>query len=173
MVTIENDAVLSDFVHFYKTNAQPKHIRAEDDRVVYLSQNDFGPLRGLRNDLLSQLSDFNSSFPGLVSDRGHLSPIQSHRCRAPEVFRGCPWSYSVDIWNLGLLANLSYPRLPVTTRTNTVGRCGIFWKMSAFSSQPAMTANMMLTFIWPRWCLSSEIRPRKSSREKEGIAERA
>lgn len=100
-MTIENEAVLADFVNYYQKHPQPKHIRPEDGRVTYLSQDDFGILRG--NSLLPKLADFNLSFPGLVGDGGHLSAIQSHRYRAPEVLLGCPWSYSVDIWNLGLL----------------------------------------------------------------------
>ncbi|KAG8423702.1 hypothetical protein J3458_000574 [Metarhizium acridum] len=101
MVTIENDAVLADFIDYYKKNPQPRHIRTQDGRVTYLSQDDFGPLRG--NRILPELADFNLSLPGLPGDGGHLSAIQSHRYRAPEVLLGCPWSYSVDIWNLGLL----------------------------------------------------------------------
>ncbi|UNI23793.1 hypothetical protein JDV02_009591 [Purpureocillium takamizusanense] len=101
MVTIESDAVLADFVKLQKKNHQPAHVRIEDGRITYLSQADFGPLQGPR--LLPKLADFNLAFPGLAGDKGHLSPIQSHRFRAPEVILGCPWSYSADIWNLGLL----------------------------------------------------------------------
>ncbi len=103
MITIENDAVLADYVLFQKKNSQPGHVRTEDGRTTYLSQGDFGPLRGSK--LLPKLGDFNLAFPGLVKDRGHLSAIQSHRFRAPEVIFGCPWSYSADIWNLGLLVS--------------------------------------------------------------------
>ncbi|RMD40228.1 hypothetical protein DV735_g4902, partial [Chaetothyriales sp. CBS 134920] len=101
MVTIENDSVLTTYVKHQKKNAQPKHIRSEDGRETYLSQGDFGPLQGTR--LLPKLGDFNLAFPGLAEGNGHLAAIQSHRFRAPEVILGCPWSYSVDIWNLGLL----------------------------------------------------------------------
>lgn len=103
MITIESDAVLTDFVKFQKENLQHRHVQSENGRVTYLSQGDFGPLRGSR--LLPELADFNLSFPGLDSDHGHISAIQSHRFRAPEVLLGCPWSYSADIWNLGLLVS--------------------------------------------------------------------
>lgn len=103
MVTIEDDAVLADFVKSQKKNPQPRHVRSEDGRMTYLSQGDFGPLRGSR--LLPELADFNLAFPGLGGDLGHLSAIQSHRFRAPEVLLGCPWSYSADVWNLGLLVS--------------------------------------------------------------------
>ncbi|KZZ90479.1 protein kinase domain protein [Moelleriella libera RCEF 2490] len=101
MVTIEDNSVLEDIVHYYKANSQPRHTRSEDGRVTYLSHDEFGGLRGTT--ILPRLTDFNLSFPGLPDNRGHLSPIQSHRYRAPEVFLGLPWSYSADIWNLGLM----------------------------------------------------------------------
>ncbi|KAF4949126.1 hypothetical protein FGADI_9130 [Fusarium gaditjirri] len=101
MVTIENDSILADFVSYQTNSPHPRHIRSEDGRVTYLSQGDFGPLRDSR--LLPELADFNLSYPGLEKELGHLSAIQSHRFRAPEVLLGCPWSYSADIWNLGLL----------------------------------------------------------------------
>ncbi|GAB1319137.1 non-specific serine/threonine protein kinase [Madurella fahalii] len=83
MVSIENDAVLTGFVRNVLANPQPRHIRPKDGRVTYLSQSDLGPLR--------------------AGESSHLSAIQSHRFRAPEVLLGCAWSYSVDIWYLGLL----------------------------------------------------------------------
>ncbi|QLI67977.1 Serine/threonine-protein kinase AFC3 [Metarhizium brunneum] len=96
MMTIEGEAVK----HQMKS-PQPKHIRIQDGRETYLSQGNFGPLQGSR--LLPKLADFNIAFPVLANGNGHLSAIQSHRFRAPEVILGCPWSYSVEIWNLGLL----------------------------------------------------------------------
>ena len=105
MVTIENDTVLANFVKYSKNSQLPRHVRVEDGRVTYLSQSNFGPLQGAR--LLPELADFNLSFPGLDGELGHLSPIQSHRFRAPEVLLGCPWSYSADIWNFGALVSKS------------------------------------------------------------------
>lgn len=103
MVTIEEDKLLNDFVHVQRKQVQVKHVRSEDDVEIYLANGDLGPLRG--SAMLLKLSDFNASFPGLSGEDGHISPIQAHRYRAPEVLLGCPWSYSVDIWNLGLLVS--------------------------------------------------------------------
>lgn len=48
MVTIESDAVLTDFVKLNKKkNPQAAHARTEDGRLTYLSQPDFGPLQRL------------------------------------------------------------------------------------------------------------------------------
>ncbi|CAG9945608.1 unnamed protein product [Clonostachys rosea f. rosea IK726] len=101
MVTLENDTLLTEYVNYQTSVPQSRHIRSEDGRVTYLSQAEFGPLQGKR--LLPELADFNLCFPGLDNGHGHLSSIQSHRFRAPEVLLGCPWSYSADIWNFGLL----------------------------------------------------------------------
>lgn len=105
-MTIENDSVLADFVKNLTKNPQHRHVRIDDGRAIYLSQDDFGPLRG--NMVLPALADFNQSFTGLGGNKGHLSSIQSHRYRAPEVLLGCPWSYSVDIWNFGLVVSNLY-----------------------------------------------------------------
>ncbi|KAI1154094.1 kinase domain protein [Nemania diffusa] len=101
MITIEDDSILENYVKGQKKSAQPRHIHLENGRTTYLSQGNFGPLKGSK--LLPRISDFNLAFPGLDNGIGHLAAIQSHSCRAPEVLLGCPWSYSVDIWNLGLL----------------------------------------------------------------------
>jgi hypothetical protein len=103
MVTLENDTLLTEYVNYQTSVPQSRHIRSEDGRVTYLSQAEFGPLQGKR--LLPELADFNLCFPGLDNGHGHLSPIQSHRFRAPEVLLGCPWSYSADIWNFGLVVS--------------------------------------------------------------------
>jgi hypothetical protein len=103
MVSIEKDKVLEEFVATCSEQPHPKHVRSVDGREVYLSRDDFGPLQGVR--LLPALGDFNLCYPGLEDGHQHVSPIQSHRYRAPEVLLGCPWSYSVDIWNLGLLVS--------------------------------------------------------------------
>ncbi|EQL01116.1 protein kinase domain protein [Ophiocordyceps sinensis CO18] len=98
MVTIEREALLNSFARYQKSNPQPGHVRKEDGRTTYYSQGNFGPLRGSR--LVPKLSDFDLAFNG---GPAHMSPIQSNFFRAPEVMLGGSWSYSVDIWNLGLL----------------------------------------------------------------------
>ncbi|KAI1149391.1 kinase domain protein [Nemania diffusa] len=100
MVKIENDSVLSDFVSAQERSPHRRHINT-GGRITYVSQNDFGPLRGSLP--MPELGDFNLAFPGPPEGIGHLSPIQSHRYRAPEVLLGIAWTSSADIWNLGLL----------------------------------------------------------------------
>ncbi|EGX93664.1 Protein kinase-like domain [Cordyceps militaris CM01] len=101
MVTIESDTVLPSFIKSLINSGPLPHSQNDQGRSTYLSYGDFGPLKGHK--LLPQLADFNLACPGLINGHGHLLPIQSHRFRAPEVLLGCPWSYSADIWNIGLL----------------------------------------------------------------------
>jgi serine/threonine-protein kinase SRPK3 len=46
IITLENDAVLAEFVKYWELNDQPRHVRKEDGRATYLSQGDFGRLQG-------------------------------------------------------------------------------------------------------------------------------
>ncbi|KAI5464115.1 hypothetical protein BGZ63DRAFT_411922 [Mariannaea sp. PMI_226] len=91
IITIENEKILKEFVATWSV----------DGGEVYLSRDDFGRLQGAK--LLPVRADFNLCYLGLRGVYGHLLPIQSHRYRALEVLLGCPWSYSVEIWNLGPL----------------------------------------------------------------------
>jgi serine/threonine-protein kinase SRPK3 len=103
MVTIENPDVLESFVAAQTRRDPPSRKIKDMDREVFVSNDDLGPLRGTR--LLPQLGDFNLAFPGLGGGQAHLSAIQSHRYRSPEVLLGTPWSFSTDIWNLGLMVS--------------------------------------------------------------------
>ncbi|ROW10362.1 hypothetical protein VMCG_02009 [Cytospora schulzeri] len=46
------------------------------------------------------LCDFGSTVPGDVE---HLEDIQPNVYRAPEVIVEAPWTYSVDVWNVGCM----------------------------------------------------------------------
>ncbi|EAW14979.1 protein kinase domain protein [Aspergillus clavatus NRRL 1] len=72
-----------------------KHL---EDRTIYLSRNQFGlEVRGLGRPVIT---DFGLAVDG---SRIHHHLIQPDEYRAPEVIIGAGWSYSVDIWNLGVL----------------------------------------------------------------------
>ncbi|KAG6157327.1 hypothetical protein E4U26_005130 [Claviceps purpurea] len=92
------DSDIRPFANYCKASAQSRYIREEDGRVTYVSHDEIYGIRGIA---WPRLADFNACFPLLPDGLCHLCPIQSHRCRAPEVLLGIPWSYKVDIWNLG------------------------------------------------------------------------
>ncbi|KAL1848485.1 hypothetical protein VTK73DRAFT_10126 [Phialemonium thermophilum] len=104
MMTIESDALLSQFAQFHRRNPPPRHVRP-DGRATYVSQSDFGPLRirGAESTCRPKLVDLAEARRKDAPDAGFLDPIQAHAYRAPEVLLGCGWTEKVDIWNLGVL----------------------------------------------------------------------
>ncbi|EPE26262.1 Protein kinase-like (PK-like) [Glarea lozoyensis ATCC 20868] len=98
LVDLENESVLEDFVQQQKQSYLPRHV-TDDGHSTYLSQSDFGPLRDYF--ILPEIADLDLAQFGEGLARIH--PVQPHRYRAPEVILGTTWSYSADIWNLGVL----------------------------------------------------------------------
>ena len=98
MVDFECESVLDDFVEHQKQISLPRHITT-NGHITYLSQSDFGPLREYF--ILPEIADLDLAQSG--EGPLHIHPIQPHRYRAPEVILGTGWSYSADIWNLGVL----------------------------------------------------------------------
>lgn len=100
MWTFGNPAVLREYLQ--EQDDDPKLRKDVDGRTIYLSRNEFGPLR--KPYPRPKISDFGSAAFG---DRGipfrHM--IQPDDLRAPEVILGAEWSYSVDIWTLGVMVN--------------------------------------------------------------------
>ena len=80
------------------------------DRTVYRCQNDFGPLnwRELPK-MIPKIADFGLAVQ-LAGEHGQgktgTHPIQPDHYRAPEVILGCEWSFSADIWNIGVLVRI-------------------------------------------------------------------
>ncbi|BCS18372.1 uncharacterized protein APUU_11200A [Aspergillus puulaauensis] len=68
-----------------------------DERNIYLSRDlEIGPGKiGA-----PVLCDFSSA---VLGDREHLEDVQPDIYRAPEVILEAPWSYGIDIWNVGCM----------------------------------------------------------------------
>ncbi|CAI6093808.1 hypothetical protein V2G26_017113 [Clonostachys chloroleuca] len=98
MIPFEDSGVLDDYVKRQLTNPAPCQER--NGRPVYASRQSFGHLRGdVRN---VKLTDFGHSVRGDVA-QPHTHLIQTREYVAPEVLLKAGWSYSADIWNLGLV----------------------------------------------------------------------
>ncbi|KAF8903368.1 kinase-like domain-containing protein [Gymnopilus junonius] len=81
---------------------EPSPHKDLEDRTIYLPRNDFGdPESGPGKPVLT---DFDIAVSGDVS-HPLLHLIQPDSYRAPEVVLGAPWSYSADIWNVGIMVN--------------------------------------------------------------------
>lgn len=98
LVGFEDPSVIEDFVQGQAEN--PMARKTANGRSIYQSHNGFGPLRSLY--ILPKIADFGLAQRG-DSSQPHLHPIQPDHYRAPEVVLGTGWTYSADIWNLGVL----------------------------------------------------------------------
>ncbi|KAL9612973.1 MAG: hypothetical protein Q9167_002450 [Letrouitia subvulpina] len=98
MMGFEDPSVIEDFVQATAENVMPRKV--QNDRSIYLSQYNFGPLKSFR--MLPKLGDFGLAQLADGSEPLRY-PIQPPLFQAPEVILGTGWSYSTDIWNLGVL----------------------------------------------------------------------
>lgn len=78
----------------------PSPRKTYGDRVVYLSREDLGIPK--RTPGVPKLADFDAAIRGDVPTP-HNHPIQPNLYRSPEATLLAGWTYSIDIWNLGLL----------------------------------------------------------------------
>ncbi|KAM5434748.1 hypothetical protein MferCBS31731_006520 [Microsporum ferrugineum] len=99
LVGFEEPSVLEDFALLQAQNPMPH--KSNNGSTVYLSHNDFGPVRSYY--ILPKITDFGLAHRQKDPSLLNRHPIQPDHYRAPEVILGAGWTYSADIWNLGLL----------------------------------------------------------------------
>ncbi|KAL3428935.1 kinase domain-containing protein [Aspergillus tetrazonus] len=116
LLALRNPSILDSVAQDEMNNPSPR--KQLDGREIYLSRNYWG----LSPDELgrSVITDFGLAVRGDGPPNSH--PIQPEGYRAPEVCLGADWSYSVDIWNLGvMLWDLFYGRGPFDTPPSARG----------------------------------------------------
>lgn len=125
MFGIDDDSVFSDFENNELQNPCPR--KEVDGRIIYTSRE----LRMPKILGAPILCDFGSAVMG---DEQHLEDIQPDIYRAPEVILQVPWSYSVDIWNVGCVV-----REPILLMHKFLGLLSQIWNLyeggSLFSDQ--------------------------------------
>jgi hypothetical protein len=126
MVPFESTTVIDDYVR--NLEMEPPSYEEREGRPVYKSRPDFGWLRkGVR---FLQISDFGLAACGDVSSlHNHL--IQPLQLRAPEVILKAGWTYSADIWNLGMVVRLFGTSIIIPcndTDQLSSRRCGKSWR---------------------------------------------
>ncbi|KAJ5507899.1 hypothetical protein N7527_010042 [Penicillium freii] len=94
MFGIADDSVFTDFEERELEAPSPR--KELDGRIIYVSRE----LRMPREWGAPVLCDFGSAMPGGIE---HFEDIQPNIYRAPEVILEAPWTYSVDIWNVGCM----------------------------------------------------------------------
>lgn len=96
MVRLEDQSILvKDALDEYN-NPLPQ--KKYDDRTIYLSRNNYGRPASVTG--IVSITDFGLSVRG---DGPYNGCIQAEPYRAPEVILDVGWTYSSDIWNLGVM----------------------------------------------------------------------
>ena len=113
LLGVEDQAVIEDLVNDEVKAPTPRKV--EGSRAIYPSRN-FGDLQSPPG--APKIADFGLSVPGDVPQL-HNHPIQADLFQAPEVILQAGWTYSVDIWNLGVMVSvpLAPPEFYVTGLT--------------------------------------------------------
>ena len=99
LIGVQQTSVLDKLVQDEEDD--PSARKVYPDRTIY--QTRFGtpftdPSRHI------ELSDFDSAVR-VTDDQKFHHPIQPLSYRCPEVLIGVPWTYSADIWNIGVLVS--------------------------------------------------------------------
>jgi serine/threonine-protein kinase SRPK3 len=100
MLVFEEKGVIDDYVKNLEKDPPPCEER--DGRPIYASRPDFGPLRCGRSRL--KISDFGRAVFGDKSPL-YYHKIQPVQFSAPEVLLKAGWTYSADIWNMGMVVS--------------------------------------------------------------------
>jgi serine/threonine protein kinase len=95
LLGVESRQAILDLIQ--EETAAPSVPVIKGGRPIYRSRH-FGLFTG--KPALPRITDFGLAVKG---DTPHSHPIQTNLFQAPEVILQADWSYSVDIWNLGVL----------------------------------------------------------------------
>lgn len=100
MIKVEDPSILEGSARDEYQHPLPQK-SCSDGRTIYLSRNDFGISQETTG--IIQITDFDLSVRGDKPNRGC---IQAEIYRAPEVILDAGYSYSADIWSLGVMVCL-------------------------------------------------------------------
>ncbi|ODM19514.1 hypothetical protein SI65_04498 [Aspergillus cristatus] len=98
LIAFKDPATLENYIRDQETNPPPYKMSA--GRPIFESRPDFGPLKKGVGQV--KISDFSTAVFG-NGPVPHSHDIQPQQFCAPEVLLKATWSYSADIWNLGLV----------------------------------------------------------------------
>ena len=97
MVKVEDLSLLEESARDGYEHPLPQKTNS-DGRTIYLSRNDYG--LPLKTTGIIQITDYDLSVSG---NRENDGCIQAEIYRAPDVILDAGYSYSADIWNLGVM----------------------------------------------------------------------
>jgi serine/threonine protein kinase len=98
MVRLEDQSLLNKDAQDEYEHPLPQ--KRSGNRTIYLSRNNYGHPR--KTPGIISITDFGFSRRGDVLNYGC---IQAEVYRAPEVILDAGWTYSADMWSLGVMVN--------------------------------------------------------------------
>lgn len=99
MVKVEDPSILEESAKDEYKHPLPQKVYP-DGHTIYLSRNNFGSFR--RTTGVINITDFDLSVRG-DSDEPNSGCVQAEVYRAPEIIVDAGYSYSADIWGLGVM----------------------------------------------------------------------
>lgn len=146
LVKIEDPGILERDALDEYDNPLPQKVM--DDRTIYLSRNNYGPFAVPAG--LIQISDFGFSVSGTIAQSGC---IQAELYRAPEVVLDAGFTYSADIWSLGVMVwfpgrdHVAFHML--IPRRSSYGTC-LKGRSCSIQSICKRATTTMIRHIWPK-----------------------
>lgn len=95
---IEEDSILKEFEAAELRTPSPRKI--DGDRVIYVT-------RGLQRPKKPGRPVFCDFGEARFGKKTYTDDIQPYVYRAPEIILDIPWTYSVDVWNVGVMVSAS------------------------------------------------------------------
>ncbi|CAG8306747.1 unnamed protein product [Penicillium salamii] len=114
MIRVEDPSILEHSARDEYDHHLPQKM-CPDGRIIYLSLNDLGISEKTTG--IVQITDFDLSVRGGKPNKGC---IQAEIYRAPEVVLDAGYSYSADIWSLGVMGWLELLRYTITMQKPTL-----------------------------------------------------
>ena len=96
MIGVENNSILDDLAA--EERDSPSHYNENNGRYIY-HRRDLGDLKGPPG--IPKIGDLGLAVGGHEKTYNH--PIHPDLFQSPEVILRAGWSYSADIWNLGVM----------------------------------------------------------------------
>lgn len=151
MFGTEDNTIFEEFEKEELRNPTPR--KEIDGRVIYVSRQLQFPQRLAP----PVVCDFGSA---VLGDKEHDEDVQPDVYRSPEVILKVPWSYQIDIWNVGCMVrfivsrsrpSMSLAEIKCMTWLRCISRSGISLKTDTCSTAPTPnTALIVAVRTWPR-----------------------
>lgn len=139
---IEDDSILEEFERRELRHPSPRKV--DGDRTIYKSKS----LVITKNPGRPVITDFGEA---RIGQQTYDDGIQPFQYRAPEVIMDMPWSYEVDIWNVGVMVSTSrvlfllYERFIDPDISFRYGTCSM---IRICSTQEGLMVSLIVCIIW-------------------------